>query len=118
MTALGTYIRQLRAAHNLSVRDLAKRAGLSPAFISDIELGRRYPSADALVNIAHVLGVSADDLRARDSRAPIEDMKRLAESDPLFSVALRAIIDREISGHQLLQMLDNRKGRKPRKRSR
>jgi hypothetical protein len=70
-----------------------------------------------LVDIAHILGVTADDLRARDSRAPIEDIKRLAESDPLFSFALRTVIDREISGHQLLQMLDHQKGLKSRKRS-
>jgi transcriptional regulator with XRE-family HTH domain len=111
MTALGAFIRQRRAARHLSVRDLAKDAGLSPAFVSDIELGRRHPSEKALLNIALVLHVSANELRARDSRPPIDDIKRVASSDPMFSLALRTMLDKEISGHRLLEMLKHEKSR-------
>jgi len=118
MTGLGSYIRQHRAARHLSVRDLAKRVGLSPAFVSDIELGRRHPSKTALAKIAHALGVSADELHTRDNRPPIEEIKRVAGSDPMFSLALRTMLDQEISGHRLLEMLKQQKPRRARKGSR
>lgn len=46
----------------LSQYDLAKKAGLSRSFISDIENGRRQPRALAARSIAEVLGVSVEDL--------------------------------------------------------
>lgn len=116
MTTLGGYIRQRRIARHLSVRDFAKRSGLSPAHVSDIELGRRHPSEAALGRIARGLGVNTAELRASDSRPPLEDIRRMADSDPLFSAALRAMIDSDMSGGQLLDLIGGRKGRRARKR--
>jgi len=65
--------------------------------------------------MARVLRVDIDTLRAEDDRAPIEDIKRLTESDPRFAIALRTIIDRKMTGERLLTMLEGKK--KPRKRA-
>ena len=55
MKPLGEYIRELRQQKDLSLRDFAKRlGGKSAAFISDIELGRRFPSDPVLEDIARV----------------------------------------------------------------
>jgi transcriptional regulator with XRE-family HTH domain len=72
---LGQRIRELREERDVSLRELAKKLGVSAAFLSDIELGRRYPSEENLKDLARMLGVSFDNLKAHDTRPPIEEMK-------------------------------------------
>ncbi len=49
---LGAFIRQQREIAQQSIRDLAKRAGVSNPYLSQIERGLRKPSADILQQIA------------------------------------------------------------------
>jgi len=94
MKTLGERIKELRDAADLSLRDLGKKAGgLSPVFLSDIELGRRFPSDEALGNIAHALKTTAEDLRTYDTRPPVEEMKRRTAANPALGVAFRKIVD-------------------------
>src|SRR5439155_26318744 len=92
MTPLGEYIRELREKHDMSLRDLAKELERSPAFISDIELGRRYPSEEVLSDIAKALKTTVKDLEAHDMRPPIEEIKKAAASDPNYAIALRTAL--------------------------
>jgi transcriptional regulator with XRE-family HTH domain len=55
MEGIGPFIRKRRDELDLSLRELAKKLDCSPAFISDIELGRRHPSEKVLVEIAKIL---------------------------------------------------------------
>ena len=48
---VGVRLRQLRAAHGLSQRELARRAGVANATISQIESGHANPSVGALKRI-------------------------------------------------------------------
>ncbi len=107
---LGERIRELREARDLSLRELAKKVGCSAAFLSDIELGRRYPAEKNLKDLCRILNVPFDELKAHDSRPPIEEMKRLSASDPMYAVAFRTMIDRNISAEELLKMAQS-KGR-------
>ena len=43
MKTLGERIRELREERDLSLRELAGKIGVSAAFMSDVELNRRYP---------------------------------------------------------------------------
>jgi transcriptional regulator with XRE-family HTH domain len=89
---LGDRLRELRDAADLSLRDLSKRmGGLTAAFLSDIELGRRFPSDDALARLAAALGTTVDDLRQYDTRPPIEEMKRMSARNPALGIAFRKI---------------------------
>ncbi|MDP9366123.1 MAG: cupin domain-containing protein [Chloroflexota bacterium] len=54
---LGETVRRLRTRQGLSVRTLAGRAGFSPSFISQVELGQASPSISSLERIAQALGV-------------------------------------------------------------
>jgi transcriptional regulator with XRE-family HTH domain len=56
--ALGEAVRSLREGQGLSVRTLAKRAGFSPSFISQVEHGLASPSIASMEKIARELGVS------------------------------------------------------------
>ena len=106
MTTLGQRIRELRETKDLSLREFAKKLGdLSAAFVSDVELGRRFPSDKVLAKMAHVLGVATDDLKRCDTRAPLEELKRLAASDPTYGLALRRVIEKKPSADELNDFL-------------
>ena len=107
----GDRIRELRDARDLSLREFAKKLNLAPAFISDIEHGRRYPSDEVLARMARLLETNVKDLRAYDHRPPLEALKRQGQTDPQLGVALRRVVDQQISGEQLLQALDSLKRR-------
>ena len=47
-TTLGAEIRAAREAAGLSLRQLARRIGMSPGYVSDIETDRRVPALDTL----------------------------------------------------------------------
>lgn len=62
---IGTFIRTQREAAQVSVRQLAEKAGVSNPYLSQIERGLRKPSADVLNQIAKALRVSAEVLYVR-----------------------------------------------------
>jgi transcriptional regulator with XRE-family HTH domain len=57
---IGSFIRAQREAAQVSVRQLAEKAGVSNPYLSQIERGLRKPSADVLNQIAKALRVSAE----------------------------------------------------------
>lgn len=103
MEGLGPHIRQLRDERDISLREFAKKLQVSAPFISDIELGRRHPSEEVLGKIAQILGVKVEELRAHDTRPPIDDIKRITLSDPKFALAFRTVIDKKITAEDILE---------------
>ena len=59
---LGEYIREQRETAKISLRELAKTAGVSNPYLSQIERGLRKPSAEILQQIAKGLRISAEAL--------------------------------------------------------
>ena len=59
---IGDYIRQQRSNAKISLRQLAKLAGVSNPYLSQIERGLRRPSAEILQQIAKGLRISAEAL--------------------------------------------------------
>ncbi|AUN42160.1 helix-turn-helix transcriptional regulator [Tsukamurella tyrosinosolvens] len=57
---IGAFIRAQRLAAEVSIRQLAERAGVSNPYLSQIERGLRRPSADVLGQIAKALRLSAE----------------------------------------------------------
>jgi transcriptional regulator with XRE-family HTH domain len=55
---IGGFIRDLRQAAKISLRQLADRAGVSNPYLSQIERGLRKPSAEVLQQLASALRVS------------------------------------------------------------
>ncbi|HMT50158.1 helix-turn-helix domain-containing protein [uncultured Dietzia sp.] len=62
---VGSFIRAQREAAEVSIRQLAERAGVSNPYLSQIERGLRKPSAEVLGQIARGLRLSAEVLYAR-----------------------------------------------------
>src|SRR3954454_10920779 len=63
--SLGDYIREQRESAQVSLRQLAKSAGVSNPYLSQIERGVKKPSAEILAQIAKGLRVSAETLYVR-----------------------------------------------------
>jgi len=94
MPTLGERIRELREALDLSLRELARAMDVSAAFLSYVELGRRYPSDALLAKIAKKLQTTVEDLKKYDRRPPLDDIKRIASTDPVYGMAMRRIVER------------------------
>lgn len=62
---VGNFIRQQREVAQKSIRDLAKIAGVSNPYLSQIERGLRKPSAEILQQLARALQISAGTLYER-----------------------------------------------------
>ena len=108
MNTLGQKIREIRQQRDLSLRELASRIDVSPAFMSDVELGRRNLSDKHLREVAAVLQIPLEDLKMHDSRPPLREFQRVTLSDPAFGVAFRQIMDRKISSEELLDFIRDR----------
>lgn len=107
MNTLGEYLRELRNKKDISLREFARKIGYTAAFVSDVELGRRFPSEKVLSDMAEALGAPVEELKRYDPRPPIEDLKRRSESDPQYAFALRRIVgDKSIHGDDLLKAIE------------
>jgi transcriptional regulator with XRE-family HTH domain len=62
---IGSYIRAQRENAKVSLRQLARSAGVSNPYLSQIERGLRTPSAEILQQIAKGLRISAEALYLR-----------------------------------------------------
>ncbi len=108
MKTFGRRVRELRQNRGLSLRELAKRLEISAPFLSDIELGKRYPSEDILAPMARELGVSPGVLKTYDTRPPVEDIKRLAETNPAYGIAFKRLIATKVSPEDLISLADSK----------
>lgn len=104
---LGEKLRELREKKDISLREFAKKLdGASAAHVSDIELGNRYPSDGLLKKIASLLDISVEDLQKFDNRAPVDELKRLAQADPAFGFALRTLVDKKVTSEDILKLTE------------
>jgi hypothetical protein len=65
-----------------------------------------------LIEIAKVLKVKVEELRAMDVRAPIDEIKRVTRNDPTFALAFRTMVDTNISGEELLDFVKKKEEQK------
>ena len=94
---IGGFIRSQRVAAEVSLRQLAERAGVSNPYLSQIERGLRKPSADVLAQIAKGLRLSAEVLYVRAG---------ILEERPASPVRDALIADDSISERQKQMLLE------------
>jgi transcriptional regulator with XRE-family HTH domain len=93
--ALGEFIRSQRELHELSMRQLARMAGISNPYLSQIERGLRDPSERVLEAIARSLELSAETLYEQAGLAEegeedaVPEVVRAIETDPNLKVRQR-----------------------------
>jgi len=59
---VGTRLRRQREHHGISLRELARRVGVSPSLVSQIELDRVNPSVSTLYALVTELGMTMSDV--------------------------------------------------------
>lgn len=77
VSTLGDFIREQRNAAELSLRQLALKAGVSNPYLSQVERGLRKPSAEILAQIAAALRISAETLYVRAGLLEAQDSSRV-----------------------------------------
>jgi len=55
---LGEHLRELRADRDQTLIETARRAGISPQYLSEIERGRKEPSSEMISAVAGALGTT------------------------------------------------------------
>ena len=96
--SLGEYIREQREQAEVSLRQLAKVAGVSNPYLSQIERGLKKPSAEILQQIANGLRISAETLYVRAGILEERD------GDPAVAAAILA--DGVLTDRQKRALLD------------
>lgn len=96
----GQRVRELRTGRDMSLRELGAALGkllksnpISAAFLSDIEQGHRFPSAEILKELAKALKTTEEDLKKYDYRPPTQKMQELININPQYGYAFRKIVD-------------------------
>jgi len=93
---LGDYIREQRSAANVSLRQLAKLAGVSNPYLSQIERGLRKPSAEILQQIAKALRISAEALYVQagilDERYGDSDVQAAVLGDAMLTERQKQVL--------------------------
>jgi len=103
---LGQRIRELRDAEGMSLRDFAGKLKLSPAFVSDVELGRRYPSSEIIEKMAIALGAKVKELQAHDPKPVVEEIKRRSlQQDPELGYLMRGKLNNDEDYEKLKKFL-------------
>ncbi|WP_330280932.1 helix-turn-helix domain-containing protein [Streptomyces sp. NBC_00588] len=64
---IGPAIRSAREAQGISLRELARRIGVSPSFVSQLERNKANASVGTLYALVEALGLSLDELMVKDS---------------------------------------------------
>jgi transcriptional regulator with XRE-family HTH domain len=95
---MGRKLRELREAAGISLRELAREAKISAPFLSDVELGRRFPKDETLAVIGKRLGVPLEILKEHDTRSAVNDLKRMADAAPSLGFAFRSVVDQVNAG--------------------
>jgi transcriptional regulator with XRE-family HTH domain len=94
--AIGEFIREQREQAEVSVRQLARLAGVSNPYLSQIERGLRKPSADILQQIAKGLRISAEQLYIRagilDTRYGDPELVAAILADPVLTERQKQVL--------------------------
>src|SRR4051812_35420169 len=95
-SAVGEFIREQRNAARVSLRELARTAGVSNPYLSQVERGLRKPSAEILAAIARGLKISAETLYEQagilDRRDGHPDTVAAIRADPSLSERHKAVL--------------------------
>lgn len=90
MSELADLIKTKRLARKWSLRQFGAQIGVTPAYVADIEAGRRLPSAELKERISSVLEIPAEELAAADSRLTA-DLRDWIEERPQLTGLLRSL---------------------------
>jgi transcriptional regulator with XRE-family HTH domain len=110
MNMIGKYLRQLREAEELTIRELAKKVGISHNTLAGYERESIMPSLQNAYTIAEYFGVPIEYLlKGKKSISEFNDAELLALFKEIDTLDRE---DRSIAKQFLQKLVENRKERK------
>lgn len=111
--AFGKFIEERRKALGLTLRGFAAELDIAPAYMSDIEKGRRYPPEKKLDEIAQILKLNDVEKNSMLDLAAMAKTKTVSSDLPeyimekdLARVALRRARDGKLSDEGWQEVID------------
>jgi transcriptional regulator with XRE-family HTH domain len=111
--AFGKFIEERRKALGITLRGFAAELDIAPAYMSDIEKGRRYPPDKKLDDIAHILKLEGKDkenlldMAARTRAKTVSpDLPEYIMEKDLARVALRRARDGKLTDEGWQEVID------------
>ena len=111
--AFGKFIEERRKALGLTLRGFAAELDIAPAYMSDIEKGRRYPPDKKLDEIAQILKLNETENNSMLDLAAMAKTKTVSSDLPeyimekdLARVALRRARDGKLSDEGWQEVID------------
>ncbi|WP_441562356.1 helix-turn-helix domain-containing protein [Colibacter massiliensis] len=118
--AFGKFIEERRKALGLTLRGFAAELDIAPAYMSDIEKGRRYPPDKKLDDIAQILKLNETEKNSMLDLAAMAKTKTVSSDLPeyimekdLARVALRRARDGKLSDEgwqEVINLIDKKIG--------
>ena len=96
----GKALRIARAAAGLQQQELAKKAGLTPGYISLVEMGRRNPSPGALRKLSRALGIPPHLLTLLATEPEDADLLDQREIESIGNALLRLVLNTRPNDNQ------------------
>lgn len=110
MFEIGTRIRLIRKHRNMTLRALARAAGYSASYISQVEKNHTSPSLPSLYNIAGCLGVSMSLLFDEDDQRLLGQLAPMAEMPPPRQRVRRSRLEQDGHAERILDLFNNNTG--------
>ena len=104
----GSYIRRLRIKNNIGQRELAKKIGVAPSYLNDMEKNKRTaPRTDLIKKLSVILKADLDllnDLAGNSKKTLAPDIVNFIENNPNIVSLLRAAKNSKLSNDEILNI--------------
>ena len=114
----GQYLKMLREARDITLRELSRQAGLSAPYLSDVENDRSQPlTKDRIEKVINVLQLSDEeqnhlfDLAGRERNEVAADLPEYIMENDFVTAALRAARDLKAGEEEWQRFVDELKKR-------
>ena len=108
INSFGSYIRELRIKDNIGQRELAKKIGIAPSYLNDIEKNKRSaPKTAILKKISLILNTDLDflnDLAGSSKKTLPPDIIEFIEKNPKIISLVRSIKNNNLNDDELEKM--------------
>ena len=104
----GSYIRRLRMKNDIGQRELAKKIGVAPSYLNDIEKNKRTaPRIELIKKLSVILKADLDllyDLAGNSKKTVAPDIVDYVESKPKIVSLLRAAKSSKLSNDEIEEL--------------
>ena len=104
----GSYIRELRTKQEIGQRELAKKIGVAPSYLNDIEKEKRSaPKADLIKKLSVILKADITflyDLAGNSKQSIATDIEEYIKKNPNIISLIRSIKEKKISNEEINEM--------------